>query len=67
MRKSERSTHDGNDGTHWIKVHALNTVYSLMFEEKCHGVEVFYAKDLEKIYLEILSEHGIQVYHTIII
>ena len=38
-----------------------------MFEEKCQGVEVFYAKDLEKIYLEILSEHGIQVYHTIMI
>ena len=31
-----------------------------MFEEKCQGVEVFHAKDLEKVYLNILSEHGIQ-------
>ena len=31
-----------------------------MFEEKYKGVEVFHAKNLEKIYLEILSEHGIQ-------
>ena len=58
--KSEQSTHDGNNDMHWIKVNALNTVYLFMFEEKCQGVEVFYAKDLEKIYLEILSEHGIQ-------
>ena len=58
--KSEQSTHDGNNDTHWIKVNALDTVYLFMFEEKCQGVEVFYAKDLEKIYLEILSEHGIQ-------
>ena len=60
LQKSEWTTHDGNDDMHWIKVNALNTVYSFMFEEKCQGVEVFYAKDLEKIYLEILSEHGIQ-------
>ena len=60
LRKSERSTHDGNNDTHWIKVNALNTVYSFMFEEKCQGAEVFHAKDFEKIYLEILSEHGIQ-------
>ena len=31
-----------------------------MLEEKSQGVEVLYAKDLEKTYLEILSEHGIQ-------
>ena len=31
-----------------------------MFEEKCQDVPVFHAKDLEKIYLEILSENGIQ-------
>ena len=60
LRKSEWSTHDTNDDTHWIKVLALNTVYSFMFEERCQGVEMFYAKDLEKICLEILSEHGIQ-------
>ena len=60
MRKSERSAYDDNSDTHWIKVNALNTVYSFVLEEKCQGVEVFYAKDLEKIYLEILSEHGIQ-------
>ena len=60
LRKTTQSTHDGNGDTHWIKINALNTVYSFIFEEKCQGVEVFYAKDLEKIYLEILSEHGIQ-------
>ena len=60
LRKSERTTDDGNNDTHWIKVNALNIVYSFMFEEKCQGAEVFYAKDLEKIYLGILSEHGIQ-------
>ena len=31
-----------------------------MFEEKCQGLEVLYAKYLQKIYLEILSEHGVQ-------
>ena len=31
-----------------------------MLEEKSQGVEVLYAKDLEKTYLEILSERGIQ-------
>ena len=41
LRKSERTTYDGNDDMHWIKVNALNTVYSFMFEEKCQGVEVF--------------------------
>ena len=41
LRKSERTTYDGNDDTLWIKVNALNTVYSFMFEEKCQGVEVF--------------------------
>ena len=60
MRKSERSIHDVNDDTHWIKVNALNTVYSFVFEEKCQGVEVFHAKDLEQIYWEILLEHGTQ-------
>ena len=54
LRKSQRSTHDCNDDKYWIKVNALNTAYSFMFEEKCQGVEMFYAKDLEKIYLEIL-------------
>ena len=38
----------------------MNPVYSFMFEEKCQGVEVFHPKNLEKIYLGILSEHGIQ-------
>ena len=60
LRKSERSTDDGNDDTHWIKVNALNIVYLFMFEKKYQGAEVFYAKELEKIYLGILSEHGIQ-------
>ena len=60
LRKSEWSTHDTNDDTHWIKVLALNTVYSFMFEERCQGVEMFYANGLEKICLESLSEHGIQ-------
>ena len=60
LRKSERTTDDGNNDTHWIKVNALNIVYSFMFEKKCQGAEVFYAKELEKIYLGILSEHGIQ-------
>ena len=60
MRKSERSIHDVNDDKHWIKVNALNTVYSFVFEEKCQGVEVFHAKDLEQIYWEILLEHGTQ-------
>ena len=31
-----------------------------MFKEKCQGLEVFYTKDLEKIYLEVLSKYGIQ-------
>ena len=31
-----------------------------MFEEKCQVAEVFHLKDLEKTYLEIVSEHGIQ-------
>ena len=57
LRKSVRSTNDGNDDMHWIEVNVLNTVYSCMFEEKCQGVEVFQANDLEKIYFEILSEH----------
>ena len=60
MRKSERSTQDRNDDSHWIKVNTLNTVYSFMFEEKCQVAEVFHLKDLEKTYLEIVSEHGIQ-------
>ena len=38
----------------------MNAVYSFMLEEKCQGVEVFYAQDLEKIYLKILLEHRIQ-------
>ena len=38
LQKSERSTHDGNDDMHWIKVNLLNTVYLFMFEEKCQGV-----------------------------
>ena len=41
-------------------MNALNIVYSFMFEKKCQGAEMFYAKELEKIYLGILSEHGIQ-------
>ena len=60
LRKSQRSTHDCNDDKYWIKVNALNTVYSFMFEENCQGVVMFSAKDLEKIYLEILLEHRIQ-------
>ena len=44
LRKSEWSTHDTNDDTHWIKVLALNTVYSFMFEERCQGVEMFYER-----------------------
>ena len=34
LRKFERSIHDGNDDTPWIKLNALNTVYWFMFEEK---------------------------------
>ena len=60
LRKSEWSTHDTNNDTHWIKILALNTDYSFMFEERCQGVEMFYAKGLEKICLESLSEHEIQ-------
>ena len=56
LRKSEQSIHDGYDDTHWIKVNTLNTIDSFMSE----GVEVFGAKDLDKIYLEIISEDGIQ-------
>ena len=41
-------------------MNALNTVYLFMFKEKCQGLEVFYTKDLEKIYLEVLSKYGIQ-------
>ena len=33
---------------HMYQVNALNTVYLFMLEEKCQGVEVFHAKDLEK-------------------
>ena len=53
LRKFERSTHDGNNDTSWIKLNALNIVYSFMFEEK------FLEKIKKKIYLEILSELGI--------
>ena len=60
LQKSERSAHDGNNDTHWIKINALNSVYWFIFEEDCQGVEVFHAKDLEKMYLQILSEHRIQ-------
>ena len=56
LRKSEQSIHDSYDDTHWIKVNALNTIDSFMSE----GVEVFDATDLDKIYLEIISEDGIQ-------
>ena len=55
-----KSTHDGNNDTHWIKVNSLNTVDSVLIEEKYYNLEVFHAKDLEKIYLKIVSEHGIQ-------
>ena len=41
-------------------MNALNTVYLFMFKEKCQGLEVLYTKDLEKIYLEVLSKYGIQ-------
>ena len=37
-------------------MNALNTIDSFMSE----GVEVFDTKDLDKIYLEIISEDGIQ-------
>ena len=48
--KSERSTHDGNDDTHWIKVNALNTIYLFMFEvSMCRGV---LCKGLRKNMLE---------------
>ena len=45
LRKSKRSTYDGNDDTHWFQVNVLNTFYSFIFEEKCQGVEMFHAKD----------------------
>ena len=35
LQKSERSTHDADGDTHWIKVNALKTVYSFKFKEKC--------------------------------
>ena len=40
LRKSERSIHDVNDDTRWIKINALNTVYSFVFEEvsRCRSV-----------------------------
>ena len=38
----------------------MNTVDSVLIEEKYYNLEVFHAKDLEKIYLKIVSEHGIQ-------
>ena len=60
MRESKRSTRDGNDDMHCIKINALSTVYSFIFEEKRQGIELFHVKDLEKIYFEIFSEHGIQ-------
>ena len=43
-----------------MKVNIWNAVYLFMFEENCQVVVVFYEKDLENVYLEILSEHGIQ-------
>ena len=65
MGKSERSTHEDTDDSHWIKVNVLNRVYSFIFEEKCQSIDLFYAKDIEKKYLEILSKHGIQYeFHT---
>ena len=38
----------------------MNTVHSVLIEEKYYILEVFHPKALEKIYLKILSEHGIQ-------
>ena len=60
MREFKRSTRDGNDDMYCIKVNALSTVYSFIFEEKRQDVEVFHPKDLEKIYFEIFSEHRIK-------
>ena len=61
LRKSERSTHDSKDDTHWIKVNALNTVYSFMFEEKFQGVEVFYAKD----YMQNMFGNSLETWNSI--
>ena len=46
FRKSEWSTHDGIDDTHVSSKCFEHSLF--MLEEKCQGVEVFHAKDLEK-------------------
>ena len=37
LRKSEQSTHDSSNDTHWTKAHAVNRVYLFMLEEKSQG------------------------------